>query len=321
MMRLPARALLGSAFTIALSTPVYGAYAAVAVPGDTTAGAPARPPGPQTRADLAKAMRGEAFANVSYRLYAEQARREGLGSVADLFERAAKVELNEHFTEAASMSGLVGDDATNLRAAMSGEGYEATDMYPRFAQQARSDGDSNAAERFSEISRDEASHRDAFGAALRVVQTGQGTVPVAPNVEPAQVPAGSAKVRAERTKTNLDTAMHGEAEAYAKYTVWGKHASDKGNAGVGHLFEGNAAVERQEHFAEEAELAGSVGTTRENLNKAIAGERYESTTMYPTFAKRAKAAGDTAAARLFSHNATDEAGHARDFERTRDAMR
>jgi rubrerythrin len=320
MMCLPVRALLGSAFTIALSTPVYGAYAATADPGSAIAVMSARPPGPQTRADLTKAMRGEAFANVSYRLYAEQARREGLASVADLFERTAKTELDEHFREAAAMSGLVGDDAANLQAAMSGEGYEATTMYPRFAREAKADGDSDAAERFSEIARDEATHRNAFDTARRVVQTDQGTVPAAPDVEPVQVPAGPSKVHAERTKANIDTAMHGEAEAYAKYTVWGKRAADKGNAGVGRLFDGNAAVERQEHFAEEAELAGFVGTTRENLTKAIAGEKYESTTMYPTFAQRAKAARDTEAARTFSHTATDEAGHARDFEQARDRL-
>jgi rubrerythrin len=36
--------------------------------------------------------------------------------------------------------------------------------------------------------------------------------------------------------------------------------------------------------------------------------------MYPTFAERAKAVGDTEASRVFAHNAEDEAGHARTFE-------
>jgi rubrerythrin len=325
MMRLAVRALLGSAATIALSAPTYGALAtaAIAAPTDTTTAAiaAARPPGPQTRADLATAMRGEAFANVSYRLYAEQARREGLSSVADLFERAANIELNEHFTKAADLSGTVGDNAANLRSAISGEAYEAVTMYPRFAQQARSAGDDNAADRFSEIAHDEASHRDAFRTALGVVQTGHGTVPTAPAVHPVQVPAGTPKVGSEQTKTNLDTAMHGEATAYAKYTLWGEHANEEGNADVGRLFTRNAGVERQEHFAEEADLAGLVGTTHQNLTKAIAGERYESTTMYPRFAERAKAAGDTEAARFFTHNASDEAGHAKDFQQAKDAMR
>lgn len=327
MMCLPVRALVGSVAVVVLSAPVYGAVAAAAVaapvaaPAGGSAVVSGRPPGPQTRADLAAAMRGEAFAGASYRLYAEQARREGLSSVAGLFERAAGIELNEHFTRAAALSGLVGDDAANLRSAISGEAYEAATMYPRFARQARSDGDGNAAGRFFEIAGDEARHREAFRAALGVVQTGRGTVPAAPAVHPVQVPAGAPKVGSGRTKTNLDTAMHGEATAYAKYTLWGEHAVKEGNADVGRLFTGTAGVERDEHFAEHAGLAGLVGTTHQNLTKAIAGERYESSTMYPAFAERAGAAGDTESARFFTHNAGDEAGHANDFQQARDAMR
>ncbi|MBE1588332.1 rubrerythrin [Nonomuraea angiospora] len=42
--------------------------------------------------------------------------------------------------------------------------------------------------------------------------------------------------------------------------------------------------------------------------------------MYPTFAKRAKAAGDSQAAERFSHNAEDEAGHARAFQKALDQL-
>ncbi|MFC5167523.1 ferritin family protein [Nonomuraea angiospora] len=71
---------------------------------------------------------------------------------------------------------------------------------------------------------------------------------------------------------------------------------------------------------EPSDLAGLVGSTHDNLAKAIAGERYESQTMYPTFAKRAKAAGDSQAAERFSHNAEDEAGHARAFQKALDQL-
>ncbi|WP_329249054.1 rubrerythrin family protein [Actinoallomurus sp. NBC_01490] len=319
MTSLPTRFLLGSTVAAALSVPLYGAFAAAAT-GSASAAVVTRTPSPQTRADLAKAMRGEAFANASYRLYADQARREGLGSVADLFERTAATERDEHFAESAAMAGLVGTDAANLRAAISGEHYEANTMYPKFARQATEDGDANAADRFSEVARDEGRHEAAFRTALGVVETGRGTVPAAPDVTAHQVPAGPAKVHADRTKTNLDTAMHGEAEAYAKYHLWGEHATDKGDPDVGRLFKGTGEVERQEHFAEHAELAGLVGSTRDNLSKAIAGERYESTTMYPTFAHRAEKAGDTDAARMFSGTATDEGEHARAFEQARDRL-
>ncbi|GGL17249.1 hypothetical protein Sme01_71780 [Sphaerisporangium melleum] len=315
MDRFSARALLTGALTLALTAPAYGAFAATAAAEGASAGT--QDPKPRTREDLTTSMRGEAFADLAYRLYAAQARREGLTSVADLFERTAKVESGEHFKEEAALSRLAGDEATNLRDARTGETYEHQTMYPGFARQARAAGDTEAADRFTEIARDEGVHAAAFGEALRVVETGSGSVPAPPKVDPVEVPAGPPKVRGRQTKADLDTAMHGEAFAYAKYRLYAERAKD---AAVARLFRGDAEVERREHFADEAKLVGLVGDTRANLAKAIAGERYESQTMYPTFAKRAAAAGDTAAARLFRHNAKDEAGHARAFQRALDRL-
>lgn len=310
----PTRTVIVGALTIALSAPATGAFAAAAA---AASGTPVRTPHPQTRKDLEQTMRGEAFAHASYRLYADQARREGLVSVARLFDGAAGEELKDHFTRAAALSGLPAGDPADLRDAIAGEDYESRTMYPGFARQAKADGDAAAAERFAEVAEDQASHARAFRTALRVVESGRGSVPAPPDVEPVRVHAGPPKVHAQRTRTNLGTSMHGEALAYAKYRLYGDHA---GHPSVARLFRGNADVELREHFAEEAELAGSVGTTHANLATAIAGERYESRTMYPAFAERAKAVGDTEASRLFAHNAEDEAGHARAFEQARDDL-
>lgn len=312
------RAMIIGALTAALSGPTAGAFATAAVAaGGTPGGPPARAPHPQTRTDLEQSMRGEAFAHASYRLYAEQARKEGLTSVARLFDSAAGEELNDHFTNTAALTGLPAGDAADLRDAIAGEDYESTTMYPEFARQAKADGDAAAADRFAEIAKDEGTHSQAFRTALSVVQSGKGTVPAAPEAEQAQVPAGPPKVSAQRTKTNLDTSMHGEALAYAKYRLYGDHAE---HPAVGRLLKGTADVERGEHFAEQAELAGLVGTTHANLTTAIAGERYEAQTMYPTYAQRAKSVGDTEASQVFTHNAEDEAGHARAFEKARDDL-
>ncbi|MEV3986767.1 ferritin family protein [Nonomuraea sp. NPDC049758] len=309
MIALSARALVTGAFTIALSTPVGGALAASATPPD--------PPSPQTQKDLQQSMRGEAYANATYRLYAAQAQRENLPAVARLFERTADVELGEHFREAAELSGLVGGDAENLRAAVAGETYESRQMYPGFARQAKADGDDRAAARFSEAARDERKHARAFGTALSAVESGQGTVPKPPKADTVQVPQGKPEVHARQTKTDLDEAMHGEALAYAKYRQYAEHAK---NPAVAELFRGTSDVELHEHFAGEAKLAGLVGSTHANLTKAITGEQYESRTMYPDFAKRAEAAGDTRAAERFANNAEDEAGHARAFQQALDQL-
>jgi hypothetical protein len=46
------------------------------------------------------------------------------------------------------------------------------------------------------------------------------------------------------------------------------------------LFEKTAEVERCEHFAEKAELAGLVGNDADNLKDSIKGESYEIEIMY-----------------------------------------
>ncbi|UJB44861.1 ferritin family protein [Streptomyces sp. A1-5] len=274
----------------------------------------------QTRADLDAAMHGEAYAYATYSLFADQAGAQDLPSVRQLFQRTAKVELGEHFAEEAKLDGLAGSDAANLQAAMTGEEYESHTMYPTFAKQARQDGDTAAAGLFEEIAKDESAHHAAFAEALEVVRTGKGTVPAPPGVTPVTVQAGVPRVRAARTKQNLDTALHGEALASAKYTQFAQAATAHGNQALARLFTGTADVERREHFAGEAQLAGIVAPTRQNLTTAINGEQYESRIMYPTYARQAKTAGDAKAAKLFADNANDEAGHARAFENARNQL-
>jgi len=78
---------------------------------------------------------------------------------------------------------------------------------------------------------------------------------------------------------------------------------------VANLFEKAAHTERFQHFAEEAQLAGLVGSDQDNLRDAIKGESYEVETMYLGFAKDATAAGDKAAAARFQEIRNDEMGH------------
>ncbi len=322
MIAYPLRTLAAGAFAATLSASMCLAPAAAAAAFRTPG------PGPAahrlhalTRADLARSMRGEAFANASYTLFSTEAGQRGHASVARLFSRTADVELGEHFTEEAALSGLVGSDAANLAAAAAGEGYESRTMYPSFARQARADGETAAAALFTEIARDEAGHRAAFLAALRALRGGRRAIPAPPAVHPVAVRAGLARVHARRTLANLDTALHGEALAQARYRLFARHAARAGHAAVARLFAASADVELREHFTAEAALAGAVHGTRANLGTAITGERYESRTMYPGFARRAQAVRDAAAARLFRHNAADEAQHARAFAAVRRGLR
>ncbi|TQS21213.1 rubrerythrin family protein [Microbispora sp. KK1-11] len=262
-------------------------------------------------------MKGEALANVTYRAYAKQADKENLPDAAALYRRTAHTELREHLTEQAKLIGLVGDNAANLRDSAGGESYEATTMYKQFAEQARADGDQEAARLFSEVGRDEANHREKFLQAQKAITdpSSGATIPTGVRAEPVEIQAGPPKVSSSRTLENLRTAMKGEAFAYAKYTLYGDKARETGQPRLARLFHRTAAVERTEHFAEHANLAGAVRDTGTNLCATIKGETYEGTQMYPDYARRASAAGDTEAADLLSGTAKDELKHAKAFSR------
>ncbi|MER6100364.1 ferritin family protein [Streptomyces sp. NPDC001728] len=323
MFRHSIRTVLVGLCTLAAASQAVTAAVAADTPtaSDQTASVAVRPLNPQTLADLATAMKGEAFAYASYNLFAAQAGREGLSRVAVLFRSTARTELNEHFREAAALAGVVGSNEDNLREAINGESYEHETMYRQFAEQAGTDGDAQAAELFAELAADEGHHRDAYRTALSVLTSGHGAIPAPPRADTVQVPAGPIQVKSARTKANLDTAMHGEALAYAKYMLFAAHARQTGQPALAQLFAGTADVELHEHFAGEAVLAGLVGITKENLRKAIAGERYEATTLYPGFAAQAMAVGDISAARYFRDTAADEARHAAAFQQALDRLR
>jgi rubrerythrin len=75
-----------------------------------------------------------------------------------------------------------------------------------------------------------------------------------------------------------------------------------------------ARVEFFEHFTEEAELAGLVGSDVENLRDAISGEAYEVKRMCKDFAKAAAKDGDADAAASFDEVRNDEKKHREAFE-------
>lgn len=112
-----------------------------------------------------------------------------------------------------------------------------------------------------------------------------------------------------KTAENLSTAMHGEAFAYAKYMLYAERARANHHPEVAKLFEDAARTERFQHFAEEAELLGLVGSDADNLKDAIKGESYEVETMYFEFAHQATTAGDKAAADRFEEIRHDEMDH------------
>ncbi|HUT03703.1 MAG TPA: ferritin family protein [bacterium] len=111
-----------------------------------------------------------------------------------------------------------------------------------------------------------------------------------------------------KTEENLKAAFAGESQARNKYTYFASVARKAGLHYVAKAFEESAENEKQ-HAKDEFKLLNGIGDTVANLNEAIDGEHYETTDMYPTFAKEAEEEGDMAAANLFRQIAKIEKHH------------
>jgi rubrerythrin len=94
---------------------------------------------PTTTQNLATAFAGESQANRKYTAFARQAEKEGLPQIARLFRAAADAETIHALGHLANMGG-VGTTLQNLEAAVSGETYEFTEMYPPMVKQAQDEG-------------------------------------------------------------------------------------------------------------------------------------------------------------------------------------
>jgi rubrerythrin len=89
--------------------------------------------------DLKEAFAGESQANRMYTAFAIQAEKDGLPNVAKLFRTAAEAETIHALGHFRAMD-AVGSTADNLQAAIDGETYEFTTMYPPMLERAESDG-------------------------------------------------------------------------------------------------------------------------------------------------------------------------------------
>lgn len=111
-----------------------------------------------------------------------------------------------------------------------------------------------------------------------------------------------------KTEENLKAAFAGESQARNKYTYFAKVAEKEGYPYIAKIFEETAENERQ-HAKDEFKLLKGIGDTKTNLKEAISGEHYETTQMYPEFAKTAEQEGNTEAAVLFKQIAKIEKHH------------
>lgn len=117
-------------------------------------------------------------------------------------------------------------------------------------------------------------------------------------------------LKGTKTEQNLMAAFAGESQARNKYTYFAQKAREEGYDQIAEIFEETARNE-QEHAKLwfKALNDDKVDGTDANLEAAAAGENYEWTDMYASFAKTAKEEGFTKLAYQFEQVAKIEKGH------------
>jgi len=131
--------------------------------------------GTKTHGNLKEAFAGESQANRRYLYFARRADIEGYPDVGGLFRDTSEAETGHAFGHLDFLK-EVGDPATgepigatdqNLKAAIVGETYEFTEMYPGFARTAREEGFEEVAEWFETLAKAEKSHAGRFTKGLQ----------------------------------------------------------------------------------------------------------------------------------------------------------
>jgi rubrerythrin len=144
----------------------------------------------KTIENLAKAFIGESQARNRYTFYAKIAKEEGFEQISDIFlvtaenerehakwlfrminelKKQSRENLDEIKVEAGAPT-ILGDTAENLKAAIAGEHYENTEMYPEFADVAEKDGFPDVAKRLRAIAVAEEHHEERYKKLLTEVE-------------------------------------------------------------------------------------------------------------------------------------------------------
>jgi rubrerythrin len=124
-----------------------------------------------TETNLKEAFAGESQANRKYMAFAKKAEQEGFVNVARLFRTAAEAETIHAMGHLNAMDAIK-STVDNLRAAIAGETYEYTEMYPPMLTQAQTENH-KAKRMFGYAVEAEAVHAELYKLALETVSQGK----------------------------------------------------------------------------------------------------------------------------------------------------
>ena len=131
-----------------------------------------------------------------------------------------------------------------------------------------------------------------------------------------------------KTEESLKAAFAGESQANRRYLYFASKADVEGYNDVASVFRSTAEGEtgnahgHLEYLEETGDPATGMpfGSTKANLESAIAGETHEYTDMYPGMAKTAREEGFDEVADWFETLAKAERSHANRFQKALDTL-
>ena len=129
--------------------------------------------GSKTEANLMAAFAGESQARNKYTYFASKAKKDGYEQIAAIFLETADNE-KEH----AKMwykelnGGQINSTLDNLYEAANGENYEWTDMYEKFAKEAKEEGFDRIAYLFEEVGKIEKEHEERYRKLIENIEGG-----------------------------------------------------------------------------------------------------------------------------------------------------
>jgi rubrerythrin len=128
--------------------------------------------GEKTKKNLSDAFAGESMARNKYDYFSSVARKAGYVQIANIFEETALNE-KEHAKLWARQLELIGELDSNLKAAIEGEAFENSQMYPRMEKEALEEGHPEIARLFKEVGEVEKEHELRYRKLLANIEKGE----------------------------------------------------------------------------------------------------------------------------------------------------
>ncbi|HPJ75459.1 MAG TPA: rubrerythrin family protein [Clostridia bacterium] len=127
--------------------------------------------GTKTEANLKEAFAGESMARNKYTYFASKAKKDGYVQISKIFEETANNE-KEHAKIWFKLLDGISETPDNLISAAEGENYEWTDMYARFAKDAKAEGFKEIAVLFEQVAKIEKEHEQRYRKLLSNINDG-----------------------------------------------------------------------------------------------------------------------------------------------------